>query len=256
MHKRRVIQWYQPIVKAFRKMDSFSHFCTEHTGMLITIAVAVTAGLLILRRSTDRQAENAVRILSFIVLAGEAVQDILLVQEGGDIMSFLPLHLCNLGIFVNLAASFTRSRLQAFFAEISLILIMPGSAAALLFPDWTYRPFWSVISLLCFMTHSLTVIIPLVFLIKRKVRVTFRHFWYPYLFLLLTVPPIYILDVKAGQNYMFLMYPTQDSPLSLIAGLTGEKFYLAGLAVLLTVILIIEYAIYAIAERIAGKKKR
>jgi hypothetical integral membrane protein (TIGR02206 family) len=224
--------------------------------MLIAIAVAVIAGLLILRRSTDRQAVKAARILSVAVLIGETVQDILLVKEGGDIMSFLPLHLCNLGIFVNLAASYTRGRIQAFFAEISLILIMPGSAAALLFPDWTYRPFWSVISLLCFLTHSLTVFIPLVFLMKRKAHVTFRHFWYPYLFLLLTVPPIYILDVKAGQNYMFLMYPTQDSPLSLIAGLTEEKFYLAGLAVLLTVILIIEYAVYAVAERIAGKKNQ
>ncbi len=250
MHKRRVIQWYRPIVKAYIKMDSFSHFCPEHTGMLITIAAAVIAGLLILRKSPDRHADNAVRILSFAVLIGETIQDILLVKEGGDIISFLPLHLCNLGIFVNLAASFTHGKIQTFFAEISLILILPGSAAALLFPDWTYRPFLSVISLLCFLTHSLTVFIPLVFLMKRKVHVTFRHFWYPYLFLLLTVPPIYILDVNAGQNYMFLMYPPQNSPLEWIHNLTGSSFYIAGLLLLITVILIVEYALYGIAEKI------
>ena len=250
MHKRRVIQWYRPIVKALINMDSFSHFCPEHTCMLITVAAAVIAGLLILRRSTDRQAVNAARILSVAVLIGETVQDILLVKEGGDIMCFLPLHLCNLGIFINLAAAFTRGKIQAFFAEISLILIMPGSAAALLFPDWTYRPFWSVISLLCFLTHSLTVFVPLVFLMKQKAHVTFRHFWYPYLFLLLTVPPVYILDVKAGQNYMFLMYPPQNSPLEWIQNLTGSSFYIAGLILLITVILTVEYTLYGIAEKI------
>ena len=117
-------------------MDTFSHFCPEHTGMLTAIAVLITSGLLILRRSSDRKALTAVRILSLIVLAGETVQDILLVKEGGNLMSFLPLHLCNLGIFVDLAASFTRGKVRAFFAEISLVLIMPGSVSALLFPDW------------------------------------------------------------------------------------------------------------------------
>jgi len=247
MHKSQVIQWYQSILKAIITMDTFSHFCPEHIGMLIAIATMITAGLLIFRRSSDKKAVIAVRILSIIVLLGETFQDILLVIEGGDIISFLPLHLCNLGIFVNLAASFSRGKVQAFFAEISLILIMPGSVGALLFPDWTYRPFWSVISMLCFLTHSLTAFIPLVFLIKQKAHVKFRHLWYSYLFLLVAVPPIYLLDRYAGQNYMFLMYPTQDSPLSLIFGLTGEKFYLAGLASLLTVILVIEYAIYEAA---------
>ena len=234
-------------------MDTFSHFCPEHIGMLIGIAAAITAGLLILRRSSDRNALIAVRILLVIVLLGETVQDILLVKEGGDIMGFLPLHLCNLGIFVNLAASLTRGKIQSFFAEISLVLIMPGSLSALLFPDWTYRPFWSVISMLCFLTHSLTVFIPLAFLIMEKAHVTFRHFWYAYIFLLIVVPPIYLLDINSGQNYMFLMYPTQDSPLEWIYGLTGEKLYIAGLVILLTAVLLIEYAVYEIANRLNVK---
>lgn len=234
-------------------MNTFSHFCPEHIGMLIAIAAVITVVLLLLWRSSDEKTLTAVRVLSVIVLIGETVQDILLVREGGDIIEFLPLHLCNLGIFVNLAASFTRGKVRSFFAEISLILIMPGSVGALLFPDWTYRPIWSIISMLCFLTHSLTVFIPLVFLTKKKAHVTFGHFWYSYLFLLVVVPPIYLLDLKAGQNYMFLMYPTQDSPLSLIFDLTGEKFYLAGLALLLTVILVIEYAVYEAAKRLAWK---
>lgn len=239
------------IMKAFAVMDSFEHFCPEHIGMLITIAVAITAGLLILKRSSDKNALTVIRILSLIVLLGETVQDILLVREGGDIMGFLPLHLCNLGLFLNLAASFIKGKAQSFFAEISLVLIMPGSIGALLFPDWTYRPFWSYLPLLCFLTHSLTVFIPLAFLIKGRIRVSFKHFWYPYLFLLAAVPPIYLLDIRAGQNYMFLLYPPQSSPLEWIYNITGDNLYISGLIVLLTVVLLIEYSLYTAARKIS-----
>ena len=233
-------------------MDSFQHFCPEHIGMLIVIAAAITAGLLIMRKMPSKKATVTVIILSIAVLAGETVQDILLVKEGGDIIGLLPLHLCNLGIFVNLIAAFTRGKIQSFFAEVSLVLIMPGSVAALLFPDWTYRPFWSYLPLLCFFTHSLIVFIPLVFLVRGKTHVTFRHFWYPYLFLLVTVPPIYLLNIRAGQNYMFLSYPPADSPLEWLCDITGEKFYVLGLVALLTVILLIEYAVYEVANKKKG----
>ena len=228
--------------------DSFTHFCPEHTGMLAAIALILAAGLLILRRSSDRSAVLAVRILSLTALAGELIQDVLLISEGGNLIGFLPLHLCNLGLFLNLAASFTKGKAQSFFAEISLVLIMPGSACALLFPDWTYRPFWSYLPLLCFFTHTLTVFIPLAFLVRGRIKVSFRHFWYPYVFLLAVVPPVWLLDVRAGQNYMFLMYPPQDSPLEWIYSLTGADLYPAGLLLLLTVILAAEYCLYSLAQ--------
>ena len=237
-------------------MDTFTHFCPEHIGMLITIAVAVTAGLLVSRRFSGSKTDIVLTVLSVIILAGETVQDILLVNEGGNIIGFLPLHLCNLGIFVNLAAVFTRGKVQAFFAEISLVLIMPGSVGALLFPDWTYRPFWSYLPLLCFFTHSLLVFIPLLFLIRGKANVTFKHFWYPYLFLLAVAPPVYLLNIKTGQNYMFLSYPPADSPLEWICSLTGRELYIPGLIVLITVILIIEYAVYEGARLTVSKIRK
>lgn len=234
-------------------MDSFQHFCPEHIGMLIVIAAAITAGLLTVRKMSDTKAGITVILLSLATLAGEIVQDYLLVKEGGDLIGFLPLHLCNLGIFVNLIAAFSRGKIQLFFAEVSLVLIMPGSVAALLFPDWTYRPFWSYLPLLCFFTHSLIVFIPLVFLIRGITHVSFKHFWYSYLFLLVTVPPIYLFNIKNGQNYMFLSYPPANSPLKWLCELTGEKYYLIGLLALITVILIVEYAVHD-GARMAERK--
>lgn len=226
-------------------MNEFEHFCPEHIIMLISIAVLITAGLLIARKVSDRAAMNAARILSVVVLCGEILQDILLIKDGGSLIDFLPLHLCNLGIFVNLAAAFSRGRLQTFFAEIAVVLLMPGAVGALLFPDWNYRPFWSYLPLLCFFTHSLLVFIPLLFLVRKKAHISFRHFWYSYLFLLVVVPPIYLLNQHAGVNYMFLMFPPENSPLEWICDVTGDKLYLLGLLAMITVVLFAEYVIYA-----------
>ena len=234
-------------------MNEFEHFCPEHIIMLISIAVLITAGLLIARKVSDRAAMNTARILSVVVLCGEILQDILPIKDGGSLIDFLPFHLCNLGIFVNLAAAFSRGRLQSFFAEIAVVLLMPGAVGALLFPDWNYRPFWSYLPLLCFFTHSLLVFIPLLFLVRKKAHITFRHFWYSYLFLLVVVPPIYLLNQHAGVNYMFLMFPPQNSPLEWICDLTGEKLYLLGLLAMITVILFAEYVIYAAAHKISKK---
>lgn len=235
-------------------MNEFEHFCTEHIVMLISIAVIITAGLLIARKVSDRKAMNAARLLSVVVLLGEIIQDILLISEGGNLIDFLPLHLCNLGIFVNLAASFSRGRIQSFFAEIGIVLLMPGAVGALLFPDWNYRPFWSYLPLLCFFTHSLLVFIPLLFLVRKKAHISFRHFWYSYLFLLIVVPPIYLLNQRAGVNYMFLMFPPESSPLEWICNFTGEKLYLCGLLALITVILLLEYVVYVAIRKVSKRQ--
>ena len=234
-------------------MTTFTHFCPEHIGMLVFIAAATAAGLLLVRRSSEKAALRVALVLSIAALAGELVQDVLLVREGYNVPEFLPLHLCNLGLFVNILASVTRGRVRAFLAEVSLVLILPGSVGALLFPDWTYRPFWSYLPLLCFFTHSLTFFIPLAFLALRRVCVSFRHFLYSYLFLALTVPPIYLLDKKFGQNYMFLMYPPSDSPLEWIHNITGAQFYIPGLLVLVTAVLLFEYLIYEGARKVFSR---
>lgn len=234
-------------------MNAFEHFSTEHIAILITIGAAITLGLLILARVSDKSAMNAARVLAIITLIGEALQDVLLIKDGGNFIDFLPLHLCNLGIFVNLAAAYSRNKIQGFFAEISLLLIMPGAVGALIFPDWNYRPFWSYLPMLCFLTHSLLVFIPLLFLVRGKAHITFKHFWFSYLFLLLVIPPIYLLNRHAGTNYMYLMYPPKSSPLDWIISITGEQYYLIGLAALVTVILFAEYLLYTGARKLMRK---
>ncbi|MBO4635908.1 MAG: YwaF family protein [Clostridiales bacterium] len=236
--------------------NGFEHFCPEHTCTLIVILISVISGCAVLKRTTDKMCDRTLMILAVLHLILELLQDILLIRDGGDLISFLPLHLCNLGIFVNLAAVSTKGRISSFFSEISVVLILPGSLGALLFPDWNYRPFWSYLPVLCFMTHAILVFIPVVFLIREKACISFRHFWYSYAFLAVTVPPVFWFDKRFDQNYIFLRYPVYSSPLELIYDLTGEKYYIAGLLILLTAALIVEYLLYAVSSRLLRTNRK
>ena len=88
----------------------------------------------------------------------------------------------------------------------------------------------------------------------KEVKVSFKHFWYPYLFLAAVTPPVYIINRVFGVNYLFLMYPTKNSPLEWIFSITGEKLYPAGLIVLVTGLLLIIYLVFFFAGITAKNK--
>lgn len=224
-------------------MIYYEHFDPEHIGMVLTIATCITLVLLFGRKLSEKHANRLLMALSVTLFCAEAIQDILAYREGFPITSFLPIHLCNLGIFVNLLASFTRGKVSGFFSEISLVLIMPGAIGAILFPDWNYRPFWDWLNLTIFFTHFLLTLIPLLFLVRKRTHVKLSHFWYSLLFMLVVVPPIYLYDIKFQDNYMFLRRPVAGSPLEWVYNLSDGKHYILGLFFLLVGVLAFEYAL-------------
>ena len=230
-------------------MNSFSHFCPDHIIILAVIVALIIAGLILMSKAGEHSTCLTLRIMSVLVIAVEVLIDVILLADGRNFLDLLPLHLCNLGLFISLAASFTKGKVQSYFTELLLIIIMPGAIGAIMFPDWTYMPAMSLVSILYFLTHSLLVFITLAFTLKRKVKISFRHFWYPYLFLIIVCPPIYILDSMKDLNFMFLIYPPADSPLELLYKLTGAEFYLVGLSLIGTVFLALEYSLYSFALR-------
>lgn len=243
-------------------MVYYEHFCKEHIAMILAIASIIT-GVLYWCRKADRKHRadatdpdgklsnkhgiapslKVARILAVVLFFAELIQDILAYREGFPIKSILPLHLCNMGIFIHLLSSFTKGKVASFFSEISLVLIMPGALGAILFPDWNYQPFWRWLSLTIFFTHMLLVMIPLIHLVGGRIHVKFSHFWYSILFMLIVAPPIYLVDIKLGADYLFLRIPVEGSPLEWTYNLFGERLYILGLFCLMIFVLAIEYSL-------------
>lgn len=231
-------------------MNEFEHFCTGHLIILgIIVVFTVLLGILA-HKLPERRADILIKALSVLALSCEFLQDVLLTLEGGNILDYLPLHLCNLGLFINIVASFTKGKVRAFFSEVSLVLIAPGSVFALITPDWNYRPLLSWLPLMCFFTHSLVLAIPIMMYIRRYCRPSFKHFWYPYVFLIPVTIPIYTLDKATGRNYMFLLRPISGTPLAWLASFMGNPGYLIGVLVMLAVVLLFVYSLFTVINKL------
>ncbi|MCR5134686.1 MAG: YwaF family protein [Clostridiales bacterium] len=213
--------------------------CCAAAGALLVYAAGAPAG----QGEPVRTCPRIIRAAALALLLLEVLQDIYLLRTEGTILYNLPFHLCGLGIFTNLIGAFSSSRFAAAMREISLMLIAPGAVFALLFPDWTYMPLLSVLSVIGFAGHTLLTAIPLMMLRAGTVVPSPRHIWYPFAFLAAAVPPVWLFDRACRCNYMFLRHPVADTPLAWWADRLGEPGYLLGILLMILVLIITEYLI-------------
>ena len=188
-----------------------------------------------------------IRVIPPLMLGMEIFKDLYLVRVGHFGLDYLPLHLCSMGIPVFLLAVYG-GRAGPFFTEIAMILILPGSVCAILFPDWTMYPVWNFMNLYSWAWHGLLVLFPL--LLAGRWKPSFRNIAKPLLFLAAVVPPVYWFDRRYGLNYLFINWPPEGTPLVWLAGLMGVPGYLAGYAALTAAVIAAAYGLYGAVWRL------
>ncbi|MBQ6401979.1 MAG: YwaF family protein [Firmicutes bacterium] len=227
----------------------YGRFSPEHWMTLAVVAGLILCAALLFRRMDRKGRERVLLVIPFVMIALEIGKDLFLCSAHRFDVGYLPLHMCSLGVFVFLLSALAKGkRWKGIFGEIAVTLILPGSVAALLFPDWAHLyPVWNFMNLYGYAWHGFLVLYPILCLLNGQVHPSIRHIHYDLLFLLCTVPPVYVFDRAFHTNYMFVNWPPKGTPLELIASVTGPQWYLAGYAlfsaaVILGVYLIIEAA--------------
>ena len=221
----------------------YGRFSAEHWATLVVCALLIVACVLLFRHLSPAAREKVLLVIPFIMLALECFKDLFLVKAGHFGPGYLPLHLCSLGVFVFLLIAFSKTdRWKGIFGEIAVTLILPGTIAALLFPDWAHLyPVWNFMNLYGYLWHSLLVLYPLLCLAQKLVHLSIRHMYYDWIFLVCTVPPVYLFDRLFGCNYMFVNWPPRGTPLAWIASITGDHYYLIGYAVFSVLVILMIY---------------
>ena len=230
-------------------------FGTAHILSLIVILLAVELFIMCYSRTGDQKKKVILKVIPVFMCILELFKDAFLVSVHRFSLGYLPLHACSIGIFVFLLREFLPwNRIKAILGEIALILIMPGSVAALIFPNWTeLYPVWNFMNLYSFLWHGLLVLYPLLIYCNGEVRPSVRHIYYEILFLCVVVPPIYAFDKHFGYNYFFVNWPEYDTPLEWIASFMGNPGYLLGYALLTIAVMLTVYLLLYLLERIRGR---
>ena len=224
-------------------------------GKMHIISTCVTLILVaffvfVIQKQSKKARGMIMKLIPLFMVFLEVLKDLFLVSAGRFGVGYLPFHVCSIGIFVFLLREFLPWRkTKEIFGEISVVLIMPGALAALIFPDWTvFYPVLNFINLHSFLWHGLLVLYPLL-LLKNGTAPSVKHIYYVILFLCIVVPPIYLFDKHFGCNYFFVNWPEKDTPLDWLAGFMGNPGYLAGYAVMAVLVMLFVYFVLHLCRR-------
>lgn len=219
------------------------------TWLLGIILVIIIGSAVFLKCGNDRQ-NRILKTLAVIMLIMEAYKDSVLIVTGNMSVQYLPLHLCGIAIFIEVLFAFFPC---AFLGELSCVVCLPGAAAALLFPDWSRYPIINFMNLHGFILHTILVLFPILIMLSGKYMPKIRRIYMPIVFFAAAAPIIYHINVWQETNFMFLNWPSLDSPFEMIYKTYGYKGYLAAFGGTVFIVILI---MYGIAGIINGIKRR
>ena len=222
-------------------------FSSTHLLSTGIVLLLVILGLWMFSRLAKEQKLRILRMIPVVMLCMEFFKDGFLIFVHHFGLGFLPLHICSIGIFVFLIREYSdNEKIKAFCGEVSYVLIMPASLAALIFPDWIeYYPVWNFMNLYGFIWHGLLVFYPLASRLNGYISPSIKKIYQPVLFLVVITPAVYIFDRCFRCNYFFVNWPPEGTPLEWMASKMGVPGYLAGYAVL---VILIFCAVYLVDE--------
>ena len=232
----------------------YGRFSTEHILTLIAAAAIIILLVYWFSKSTDKGRKRFLTVIPLLMVVMECFKDSFLAVSGHFGVGYLPLHLCSLGVFIFLLYLASKTdKWKSVFSEIALTLILPGSIAALLFPDWAHLyPVFNFMNLYGYAWHTLLVVYPLLMMKNGDSDLSIRHFHYDCLFLLVVVPPVYLFDKRFDCNYMFVNRPPKGTPLELVYNITGDTWYLLGYVVFAVLVILVIYTVISIFKKGKG----
>ncbi len=201
----------------------FPMFGAAHLAWLALGAAAILLLALRYRRS-DAPSRRRQDLAAGWLLAGLIVLRILYLTAIGAMSVWeLPLHLCAMAGILCLWHAY---RPRAWLSQTLYALCLPGTVAALLFPNWTYYPPVHCITAESFVFHFGVAAYVIFQLLSGRIRPDIRKAWTVFVFLAAVAPPVYLFNRHFGTNFMFLNAPSPGSPLETLADLFGDPGYL------------------------------
>lgn len=152
----------------------------------------------------------------------ELMRALLLALSGEYGIGRLPLHLCTMAAYIALFHALRRSEL---IGQFLFAFCMPGAAAAIFMPDWSYYPALHFMSLCGFLLHALIVVYPLMQVLGGDIWPDTRDLPRCLVMMLCIAAPVYLFDRAFDTNYMFLNWPPENTPLQWF-GFLGRPFYI------------------------------
>ena len=225
--------------------EGFGLFSTAHGLYLIAAALSALLLCLLYRHLGGEKRRRLRLALASAALALQLFRAVLLIVSGAYTIGRLPLHLCAMAVYISFFHALRGGRLTGQFLYA---FCMPGAAAALLFPDWSYYPALHFMTVCSFALHILVFCTILMQVPGRDIRPDVESLPQCLGIMLAIAIPVYVFDVLTNTNYLFLNWPSPGSPLELFAFL-GRPGYLLGYIPLIAVVWLFLYLPFILKQK-------
>lgn len=234
-------------IQAERGADyrAFSLFSATHWAELLGAAAVIFLCAVIYYRCREVTRHQILRAVFVLMLADEFMKQAVLLYTGQWNVTYLPLHLCSINIFVCWYDAIHQSRWSK---EILYALCIPGAVVAMLSPSWQRLPVWNLLHLHSYSIHVLLILYP-VLLLAGGFRPQVHHIRWVLAFLCAIATPIFFLNRLLKTNFFFLNDPQGNAITAFFAHCFGERFYLLGFLPVLAAVLLLLYLPWYRAER-------
>ena len=234
-------------IQAERGADyrAFSLFSATHWAELLGAAAVIFLCAVIYYRCREVTRHQILRAVFVLMLADEFMKQTVLLYTGQWNVTYLPLHLCSINIFVCWYDAIHQSRWSK---EILYALCIPGAVVAMLSPSWQRLPVWNLLHLHSYSIHVLLILYP-VLLLAGGFRPQVHHIRWVLAFLCAIATPIFFLNRLLKTNFFFLNDPQGNAITAFFAHCFGERFYLLGFLPVLAAVLLLLYLPWYRAER-------
>ncbi len=223
--------------------DGFGLFGRQHLAVLAGLALLAALLCFVYIQLTYTERPVMLKALAWFIFGMELFKQATFpFLHGGYLATQLPLHLCGLSIFLQLIyAYYADLAIGKAVGEILYALCLPGAVAALVFANWSMYPIINYYSIHSFLIHTLHVAFTMMLLLSGELRPSARGLWKPAVFLLITVPPVYVLNGRLGTNFFFVNAGSPGSPLDLFINMFGVPWFLLPYAGLVLVLWFLMY---------------
>lgn len=219
-------------------MDGFSTFDTTHVTWLISIGLFLIISIYFYRYLSNKNRRLYQRVIFWVLLMLELAKQLYLLKTNQYSYWSPPLHLCGLGIFIAGWHAYTPGRTTA---TLLYALTLPGAAIALLFPGWTNDPVGGFLHIHSFVFHALLIAFVCSLIVTKQLELYRHDLWRAAVFLLITIPPIYLYNAYFKTNFMFLNRPVKGTPLQWLFDAFGASGYLVSLTGVIVILWILLY---------------
>lgn len=223
-------------------------FSLAHLNLLAVSTIAILLILHLYRRQTDAGKRKIKWTATVLMLAVYFSRWLWVTGMGHPayILKLLPFHLCGFSVILETVAVASN---KLVLKEFSYSLSLPGAIAAMIYPNLGPYPLLSFRFFEFAMTHSLLILIPLLFVVGDGFRPHVRRLPQCIALFLVFAGVVYFINPLLGSNYMFLDHAEKGTILVVFDRWLGTPGYLIPIILVILVVWFVLYVPWQIARR-------